>query len=438
MSKTSPSTNKRKSGSTEKETLTRLSEWSGSVLESSIPQQKKRKSTSEVAIQSIQMIHHAKELKEKQQPEEKKTYKLPSRSKVATQSKTSPLNTKKTKTISCIEGESPKSESAKLSESIVHSLLQQQATNKEELEDKNHDDMLDKLVEMVDNAETFEFTDTHTAMLKIRQEIANSILNCRHKMKFFFPPIILKHVIYNESIVKEQNRTQIDIIINEMIEKNEVRQFFIDRTMYRDIFGYVFTKDLKENLWDIYRKHLANLENSAKDKCDEENERTVLPYFKNKKLDDSKKMLSEPEKKRMHKTVNDFLEKVLKQRKEPFIEKTQLSELLFLSSEAVPRHVQEQQITLLVTLGTLTIRDESSFYFSIPNLAQYMTYLMDGRKEILSTLRRKQFKEIMLNTLLQIPLRNSIFSPMFHIRDMVGDGEIILLDINGQQMVRLR
>lgn len=101
----------------------------------------------------------------------------------------------------------------------------------------------------VENAADFQFSDTHVAFLKLRQEIQNSILSCKHLMKFIFPPIILKHLLYNENVISGQTPTQIEQTINQMIDTNEIRKFYIDRSIYRDIFGFVFMEDYIKTMW---------------------------------------------------------------------------------------------------------------------------------------------------------------------------------------------
>ncbi|KAG2394269.1 hypothetical protein C9374_004033 [Naegleria lovaniensis] len=297
---------------------------------------------------------------------------------------------------------------------------------------------LDSIADYLEEGESFQFSDTHIGLLKIRQEIQSAILSCKHKMKFFFPPVVLKHFLFHENIIPNQTPTQIEKTLNEMIQSHEIRRFYIDRKMYKDIFGFVFTEDYISSIKKQYESYLEQLERHESSPEDDSRVISGIPYFIHKNQEESRRKLSEPMKKQLSQVISNFCENVLLNVTEPFIDRTDLVDCLFPDSTEESSRQIDDGITLLMTIGALTIKDTNSFYFAIPNLSQFMFYIDNGRKEILSILRRKQFKEIMVHSLLQRPLKNTIFNPMFHIRDMIGDGDVYVIDINGQKMIRIR
>ncbi|KAL9656531.1 hypothetical protein ABK040_005293 [Willaertia magna] len=286
---------------------------------------------------------------------------------------------------------------------INNNKIKEQQLNKQEENKELTSEMLNELLETLENSESFEFSDTHTAFLKIRQEIKTCLLVNKHKMFYIFPPIILKRILYNEKIIKNLNRTEVDQTIDEMILKKEILQFVI----FNSIFGYVFIKDYIEIIWNNFNK-LINIKNTKKTL--QKNNFTV-------------------EEKREF--LNLFINNVLYNFHEPFIDKELLTNLL-------KRQVTDKEITLLIELGIFTIRDESSYHFTIPNIGIFLNDLKNGQNEILSILRRKQFKEMNLDQLYKIRLKNSIFSTKFHIREMICNGSLILMEVGNVQLVRIK
>lgn len=328
------------------------------------------------------------------------------------------------------------STTSELNRHTIHDEQQQQQIETNQDVSSN----LDSIVSYLEEGESFQFSDTHIALLKIRQEIDTAILSCKHKMKFFFPPIILKHFLFHEDIIPNQTPTQIEKTLNEMIESHEIRRFYIDRKMYKDIFGYVFTEDYISTIKKQHENYLTQLEQQYEN-SQEDDSRIIsgIPYFMYKNQEESRRKMSETMKKQLAQVISNFCANVLPNVTEPFIEKSELVDFLFPDeTEEKQNSKHDEVITLLMTIGALTIKDIDSFYFAIPNLSQFMFYIDNGRKEILSILKRKQFKEIMVHSLLQRPLKNTIFNPMFHIRDMIGDGDVSVIDINGQKMIRIR
>ncbi|KAA3474928.1 serine/threonine-protein kinase 19-like protein isoform X1 [Gossypium australe] len=101
--------------------------------------------------------------------------------------------------------------------------------------------------------------------------------------------------------------------------------------------------------------------------------------------------------------------------------------------------VKDGHISLLINAGLLTrqLIDPNMYWFAIPNigsvlkgLSQCCTYSvlillgLQGRKELLSLLNRRRYKEMMLAPLEKMRLRLSPLDMRFHLRDLIGSGHL--------------
>ncbi|XP_006657669.1 serine/threonine-protein kinase 19 [Oryza brachyantha] len=103
------------------------------------------------------------------------------------------------------------------------------------------------------------------------------------------------------------------------------------------------------------------------------------------------------------------------------IDQCELCSLLSLGGD-----VTDKDITLLMNAGLLTrqLIDPNMYWFSIPSIGPVLKGLTQGRKEILSLLNRKKYKEMLLSSLEKTRLRFSPLDVRFHIRDLIGSGQI--------------
>jgi len=85
-----------------------------------------------------------------------------------------------------------------------------------------------------------------------------------------------------------------------------------------------------------------------------------------------------------------FFEKVIQNNFDISITKDKLNELI--------GPLNDDDIRLLVNLGILIMCNESTFWFSIPNIGPFITATSKGRNEILLMLQRKKYKEMLLKT----------------------------------------
>eukprot|EP00250_Pteridium_aquilinum_P004395 c14607_g1_i1 orf=74-955(+) len=101
--------------------------------------------------------------------------------------------------------------------------------------------------------------------------------------------------------------------------------------------------------------------------------------------------------------------------------------------------VQENHISLLIKAGLLVrqLADDKAYWFAIPNIGFLLKSLAQGRKELLSLLNRRQYKEILLSVLEKKKLRMSQLGMRFHIRDLLGSGHLCLSHTPTGLLVRI-
>ncbi|XVF81004.1 hypothetical protein PTKIN_Ptkin15bG0121600 [Pterospermum kingtungense] len=118
---------------------------------------------------------------------------------------------------------------------------------------------------------------------------------------------------------------------------------------------------------------------------------------------------------------NWFKVHVIESKLEPSIEHQELCSLLSLGGR-----VKDEDISLLVNAGLLTrqLIDPSMYWLAIPNIGSILKGLSQGRKELLSLLNRRRYKEMMLAPLEKKRLRFSPLDMRFHLRDLIGSGHL--------------
>ncbi|EPS66783.1 hypothetical protein M569_07996, partial [Genlisea aurea] len=88
--------------------------------------------------------------------------------------------------------------------------------------------------------------------------------------------------------------------------------------------------------------------------------------------------------------------------------------------------VTEGDVSQLLNAGVLIRRliDPNTYWFSIPNIGPVLKGLARGRNEVVSTIKRRKYKEIPLSLLETKRLRYSILDVRFHLRDLMGSGHL--------------
>ncbi|CAA7398886.1 unnamed protein product [Spirodela intermedia] len=101
--------------------------------------------------------------------------------------------------------------------------------------------------------------------------------------------------------------------------------------------------------------------------------------------------------------------------------------------------VKEEHVSLLINAGFLTrqLVDPSMYWFSIPNIGLLLKGLSQGRKELVSLLRKRKHREMMLAALEKKRLRLSLLDMRFHLRDLIGSGVLKTVESPTGLIVRL-
>lgn len=101
--------------------------------------------------------------------------------------------------------------------------------------------------------------------------------------------------------------------------------------------------------------------------------------------------------------------------------------------------VKDSHISLLMNAGILTrqLVDATAYWFAIPNVGFLLKNVTNGRKEILSFLARRKYREILQVPLERRKLQYSVLGMRFHIRDLLGSGHIHVIPSPSGPLVRL-
>ncbi|KAM5563455.1 hypothetical protein ABKV19_018199 [Rosa sericea] len=86
---------------------------------------------------------------------------------------------------------------------------------------------------------------------------------------------------------------------------------------------------------------------------------------------------------------------------------------------------------------TRQLIDPNIYWFAIPNIGSVLKGLSQGRKEVLSLLNRRRYKEMMLAPLEKKRLRFSSLDMRFHLRDLIGSGHLKTVQIPTGIVVRV-
>ncbi|KAF5937515.1 hypothetical protein HYC85_025021 [Camellia sinensis] len=86
---------------------------------------------------------------------------------------------------------------------------------------------------------------------------------------------------------------------------------------------------------------------------------------------------------------------------------------------------------------TRQLIDPNIYWFAIPNIGSVLKGLSQGRKELLSFLNRRKYKEMMLALLEKKRLRLSPLDMRFHLRDLIGSGHLKTLQTPSGLVVRV-
>ncbi|XP_030934734.1 uncharacterized protein LOC115960137 isoform X6 [Quercus lobata] len=86
---------------------------------------------------------------------------------------------------------------------------------------------------------------------------------------------------------------------------------------------------------------------------------------------------------------------------------------------------------------TRQLIDPNMYWFAIPNIGSVLKGLSQGRKEVLSFLNRRRYKEMMLASMEKKRLRFSPLDMRFHLRDLIGSGHLKTVQTSTGLLVRV-
>ncbi|CAN7076909.1 unnamed protein product [Brassica oleracea var. botrytis] len=206
------------------------------------------------------------------------------------------------------------------------------------------------------------------------------------------PPFILQSQLYSSL----NDRTQVDRELERLRRDKVVRVFKLNTG--QDDHAIIFLDDYLYQVVDRIAKRM------------EENKQSDTDIFK------------------------WFKEHVLDSKLEPSIAHHELCSLLALGGK-----VKDAHITLLINAGLLTrqLIDPDMYWFAIPSIGKLWKALLQGRKELLSLLKRKRHKEMFLAELEKRRLRYSPLDMRFHIRDLIGSGHLKTFQTTSGLVVRV-
>ncbi|KAK6785898.1 hypothetical protein RDI58_014423 [Solanum bulbocastanum] len=129
----------------------------------------------------------------------------------------------------------------------------------------------------------------------------------------------------------------------------------------------------------------------------------------------------EPQKQEGLSVFEWFKEHVIHSKLDSSIGHEELRSLLSLRGK-----VKEEHISLLINAGLLTrqLIDPNMYWFAIPNIGSILKGLSQGRKELMSFLNRRKYKEMPMAALEKKRLRLSPLDMRFHLRDLLGSGHL--------------
>lgn len=94
--------------------------------------------------------------------------------------------------------------------------------------------------------------------------------------------------------------------------------------------------------------------------------------------------------------------------------------------------------TVFVRGGLLTVRDDTSFWFSLPSVGYFLKVRSKGSDELVGILRRAPYSEMLLAKLEIRRLRSSTLPAIFHIRDVIGNNVAETTSTTLGTLVKLR
>ncbi|XP_042003650.1 serine/threonine-protein kinase 19 homolog isoform X1 [Salvia splendens] len=252
----------------------------------------------------------------------------------------------------------------------------------EEPEPQSEDDVVNSHSLSLDD--NFAFSDTLMALRMMRAQFP-------HIQKVSVPPFVLQSQLYSSI----KNRTEVDREIESLKREKVVRIFKLNTG--QDDHAIMFIDDYISQIERVVKRMEENSKNDL----------VVFEWFK------------------IH---------VLQSKLETSIGHQELWSFLSLGGK-----VKEDHISQLISAGLLIrqLIDQNMYWFSIPNIGSVLKGLSQGRKELMSLLSRRKYKEMMMAALEIKRLRFSSLDMRFHLRDLIGSGQLKTIQTPSGLIVRV-
>ena len=88
----------------------------------------------------------------------------------------------------------------------------------------------------------------------------------------------------------------------------------------------------------------------------------------------------------------------------------------------------QQAVEVLDNAGLVLRKDANSYLFAVPGIGALQGQMLHGRQELLQVMSRKKFGEMLARDAEKISLKHSALGARFHLRDLVGRGNVELVD----------
>ncbi|CAH8511627.1 unnamed protein product [Dicrocoelium dendriticum] len=103
------------------------------------------------------------------------------------------------------------------------------------------------------------------------------------------------------------------------------------------------------------------------------------------------------------------------------------------------QHFTDDEITILVHSGALTIRSTNLWWISSPQLGRFLRVYKIGQKSLLTLLRRQRFKELLLPAIFSRGIgKAASLGSLYHILAHVGNATCISIPTSSGSLIRLR
>ncbi|TPP60038.1 Serine/threonine-protein kinase 19 [Fasciola gigantica] len=112
---------------------------------------------------------------------------------------------------------------------------------------------------------------------------------------------------------------------------------------------------------------------------------------------------------------------------------------LSVTKDSILKQFSDKEISGLVQVGALTIRSVGVWWISSPVLGRFLKTYKAGQRELLTMLRRKRFKELLLSDIIVRKSGKTVrLGHMFHILAHIGAGTLINVPTSSGELIRLR